>query len=317
MTNLLEELHADLYRSAALFGPSHGLTDKEAVCALLKGNAGYCMEDSTVAPYRPGAVSLPGSSKDAPFCEDLLDTPQREMLKGLCSDYLRPDSETSVLEEVRPYMDKVLEHDRLAYRSFLKELEHRGLVEWRRRCRSKVAVFFVKKKDGQLRMVLDCRGTNQLFLPPPAVGLTTSESMCRIEMDSSDYVFISKVDVQNCFYQMLIEGELVEYFALPAMSEAELGVGDFIFRGEDEPDTAWYPCLKALPMGFSWSLFFAQHAISHQVDRAAEGLPRLDSPHTVVSLGPECPISTYTYVDNVGVVGTDGKTVLDTRTGIT
>ena len=49
LSNLHEEVHADLYRSAALFGPSHGLTDREAFCALLKGKAGYCMEDRTVA----------------------------------------------------------------------------------------------------------------------------------------------------------------------------------------------------------------------------------------------------------------------------
>ena len=95
------------------------------------------------------------------------------------------------------------------------------------------------------------------------------------------------------------------YFCFPALTAAELGIVGVTLDGKVlEASDVVYPCAGPCPMGFSWSLYFAQHG--------GEGLlkeqPRLrDSPIVndladAVVLSPLTLPRHYLYVDNCGIL---------------
>ena len=81
------------------------------------------------------------------------------------------------------------------------------------------------KRDGSLRLVVDARPANRLFESPPGVQLSTVENFGRLHVDRSETLYLSKGDVQNCFYRLRIEGKLVEYFAMPSVLASEVDAG--------------------------------------------------------------------------------------------
>ncbi len=68
---------------------------------------------------------------------------------------------------IRPYVDHFLKHNRTAYLG-LKMLEQKQLICWRRHSRCSAGLFFVAKKDPQqIRMIIDAKVANRLFVVPP------------------------------------------------------------------------------------------------------------------------------------------------------
>ena len=99
----------------------------------------------------------------------LLGDPVRHIVKSedeLCD-------EPNVPAGVETYSDPAF-RDPAVFKCFLRRLHERGLLTFRQKCRSKVGVFFVCKKDQFIRMVLDCRVTNSLHRKPPSTRLATS-----------------------------------------------------------------------------------------------------------------------------------------------
>eukprot|EP00959_Pyramimonas_sp_CCMP1952_P329808 6905283-Pyramimonas_sp.AAC.1 len=66
---------------------------------------------------------------------------------------------------------------------------------------------------------------------------------------------------------------------------------------------------QSLPMGFSWSLFFAQAANQSRLDRQPsliDSVRRSDrGPPLVLSPGEVCSTGHFMYVDNAGIIGLD------------
>ena len=60
-------------------------------------------------------------------------------------------------------MDPKLRHSRKSYLTFVTDLFSDGIVTFSRVSRGNVSCFSVKKKDGRLRLVVDCRTVNRLF----------------------------------------------------------------------------------------------------------------------------------------------------------
>ena len=76
-------------------------------------------------------------------------------------------SEAGVLPTVQPYWDPRLEKERSTRISFFKRLCDVGLGSFRRHIRGKIGLFFLGKKDGSQRMVVDARMPNTLHKRPP------------------------------------------------------------------------------------------------------------------------------------------------------
>jgi len=55
-----------------------------------------------------------------------------------------------------------------------------------------IAPFFVKKKNGKLRLVLDCRGVNRRFHPPPPMALSAGSTWSRVSLPDGQQLSIAQ-----------------------------------------------------------------------------------------------------------------------------
>ncbi|CAK0806629.1 unnamed protein product, partial [Prorocentrum cordatum] len=127
-------------------------------------------------------------------------------------------------------------------------------------------------------------------------------------------------DVEDCFYNFAIDG-LAEWFGfddpLPAAEIRDthgINVGAFwdpelnaMVSVED--DIVLYPCMRAMCMGWSWALYFAQEAVSAMTERALRS-SSLPTPAMVKEHHPapdlnESKVMGSVYVDNIAVFGRD------------
>ena len=85
-------------------------------------------------------------------------------------------------------------------------------------------MFFVKKKDGNQRMIADCRRSNEWFTNPPATALFSSGGMVNVDASSCGDLFFGGFDVSNAFFQHMLPHWLRDLFCLPSLTAGELGL---------------------------------------------------------------------------------------------
>ncbi|CAK0861934.1 unnamed protein product [Prorocentrum cordatum] len=261
------------------------ITEQEALAKLLKGKAGYAPLGSTsMGSYEYSRVSLPDCVLDAPSLAQMLLAEARIFLEEYSTKICFP-------------------------------LVRIGLVTLTRRPLSVLGLFFVKKKDGErLRLIVDCRRSNALFRPPPGVDLLSGEGLGRIEVpvfkegDLSELrVVLGVGDVADCFHRMKLDGDIRRYFCWPPLLAS--ATGETLIEGQAAGDSEMvWPMSQSLPMGFSWSLFFAQAANQSRLDRQpslAKSLRLSDrGPPLVLRRGPHSEnLGHFMYVDSAGVLG--------------
>jgi len=334
-----EEIQARALARSRAIGPAPpDLSGEEALRSLLKGRGDYSASDVAVAPFRLDRVALPSGVADCPLLSEIAPSDVKTVLENLERDLMLPAADARAQLETQPvvpYWDPGLAHSRCRYRQLLVELDRRGLLHWTQAPAEEAGIFFVSKKKGMLRMIVDCRRANLRFRSPPKVSLCTSETFGRLEIEMDDAPFddrdlldvagdparsslqvhMGKVDVKDCFYRMRIGPEFSRFFALRGVSRRE---ADDVWRragrtdsgprpipAAGSADAGWFPCLAALPMGCTWSLWMAQRTDEHVVaegcgdklgglvhDRSLPLVLRRDEPRP----------SHYVYVDNVGVL---------------
>ncbi|CAK0825073.1 unnamed protein product, partial [Prorocentrum cordatum] len=171
---------------------------------------------------------------------------------------------------------------------FLRRLAERGLVDGRRRRKACVSTFFVAKKNGDIRMVVDARQPNQLPKLPPRTVLASGEALGSINLLAADDASHEHLaDFDGCFESLcagsvdLMDG--FYQFADPSWGSSmcfdvevtadEIGL-DSIFdeklgrRVAVAPDEVIWPCFAALPMGWSWALWICHEVLVDAMDAA-------------------------------------------------
>ena len=145
-----------------------------------------------LAPYSSNLVSLPANLKG--FCNlaDLLPLDVRIFLNGEHKLMRRRKEETRSLVEdggvARPCMDSALRHNKKRYLTFLRQLRSRSMLDFVERAKAWAGVFFVwKSSETTLRFIIHARSGNMFFKVPPAVGLCSSETFSRIEVERDDF----------------------------------------------------------------------------------------------------------------------------------
>ena len=133
-----------------------------------------------------------------------------------------------------------------------------------------MGLFCVKKKSGQQRVIMDCRGSNLHFNSAPSVSLCTSESLARIKVMLPDYVeygtseyhdpleklvvSIGTTDVYKCVHRLHIPESLSRYFSmLRVKAESSNLVGQTTEGCLSRTNDMVYPASAVLLMGFCWS----------------------------------------------------------------
>ncbi|CAK0814825.1 unnamed protein product, partial [Prorocentrum cordatum] len=131
-------------------------------------------------------------------------------------------TEQGLITPARPYWGPRLRHDRAARRDIVMRLRAVGLVGFRLGIRAQIGAFFVAKKDGMLRLVIDGREASSLHRRPPhsalgsagaQAGPALSPSALRragladTEVDPRG----AGVDLRDGFYQF-VDDDLADWF---------------------------------------------------------------------------------------------------------
>eukprot|EP00969_Alexandrium_andersonii_P022985 1005666-Alexandrium_andersonii.AAC.1 len=77
----------------------------------------------------------------------------------------------------------------------------------------------------------------------------------------NDSCYMATADIKNCFYQCGVPPEWSEFFALDAVTgEEAAGFGQDIdiWGVAVAPAQKYYPVLRVLPMGWTWSFWIVQ-----------------------------------------------------------
>ncbi|CAK0839425.1 unnamed protein product, partial [Prorocentrum cordatum] len=232
--------------------PGDAASPEAALVELLgSGSLGYGPDGpAVVAPYDRGLVSRPESAGRVGLEPD-----RQGVIDGENSLMLRAD-------EARPgafkvCWDKTLQSNRDECVQFVEDLLGCGVVELRTHLDFEVGVFFVRKKSGRLRIIVDARAVNQALRRPPTIHMASTAAVVGMEVEGGAQVEFSIQDIADCFYQ----------FRVP---DYMLGVKEV--GGHALADGAWvYPCLRVLSMGFSWATRWAQQAHRELLHRGGLG----------------------------------------------
>eukprot|EP00972_Heterocapsa_arctica_P077356 11408963-Heterocapsa_arctica.AAC.1 len=127
--------------------------------------------------------------------------------------------------------------------------------------------------------------------------------------------------------------EMSKYFCFNAVRACNVGlIGQEVDGHTLSAQDMVFPCAKALPMGFSWSLYFCQQA-NERIASLAPGVGQHEAvsdkgPPMVFHLGhgangqsltvrdPCSPLQHYIYVDSIGVLGLEHEAVEHTLADI-
>ena len=219
-----------LQRVARLPRSAERISMREAVHELLHlcPSSEYMPEEGTrsaVRPFDRHLVSLPECGASALDALQLLDDRGREILEQFETFMLAPDGVQGEIFEkgirVKPYMDEVLSASPEMYSGFIKDLFERGMIEFRRSATSTITPFFVAKKNGMIRLVLDCRATNQLFAPPPDIALAAGYySFGQLEIGEGQTLYTAQSDVKDYFYSIACRASWL------LLSSSSVGISD-------------------------------------------------------------------------------------------
>jgi len=243
----------------------------EALSQLLQKKTGYAEGlPGALSQYRREAVSLPKGQENPCPLVSLLDGENKACLEDFQEKMmLSLEEQAGVAEdcETVSFLDPVLEHDPKAYHDFIADLINAGLLAFTVNPKIQIGCFFVTKKGGKLRLVVDARRANRYFKKPPSTLLGSMETWGRLELPEEGDLFIAQEDVKDFFYRLGISKELGEYFSLPEiqprMLQAALGgvlPPEVVSLVENFSGQKIYPHFKVLPMGFSWAFHLAHEA---------------------------------------------------------
>ena len=160
-----------------------------------------------------------------PVVVSLAGQPKEEIVNWL-DRILKPESARNSYmhgnDRIGPQLDPMLVRDPKVYAQFLRRLDAAGTLTWKTGIRSWLGVFFVAKKSGKLRIILDTRDVNGVFAPPPYTGLPTAVALTAIETDPDETVWFAGSDVSDCFYRLGVPEGLDEYLSLPGILGSEV-----------------------------------------------------------------------------------------------
>ena len=235
--------------------PPHRRTLRTPAKALweLCGSASryFPTEQFLVAPYTEDLVSWPPEGTVASPIEGLLSGADRTMVCEWETSILRDESERrshfTLASRVQPYLEPSLVKRPEVYSDFLRRLEAAGMLTWRVGGPSLLGTFFVRKKSGRLRLILDTRDVNSFFLLPPSTHLPSSAAFAAVETDGTKPLHFAGGDICDFFYHLSAPPGMEQWFSLPGLR------GSFvpwarIPQGRIGPKEWAVPLLKVLPM---------------------------------------------------------------------
>ena len=316
----------DFKRVVKAYGPQpKDLDESTALAELLAVKDLYAQEPRNLAEYQYEKLKVCRGQVRPKDAKSLLPLEAAGLLHHFASCIERSSEEIEHIKAAedfpRPHWDPTLKRDRGKLDHLLRRMAALNLAGFRRKAKAKVGLFFVKKKDDNIRLIIDGRQANRCHRPPPKTRLGSVSATC--ELDLSDQGLLdcggfgevaevnvqdSDLDVDDCFYQFLVE-ELGSWFAMDHRVRAsEWGItevwdDDLRRRDPVGPDEMLFPCFHAMSMGWTWALHLANESVAYLTQQAAgreNFLWRECCPAPQVRKGEAVA---GVYVDNVTAIG--------------
>jgi hypothetical protein len=171
-----------------------------------------------------------------------------------------------------------------------------GMVDFTTKPAVVNGVFGVPKGDDAIRLIIDARPANLVFIDPPKVDLPTPDLVARLAVPPGETLYVAKVDLDNFYHRLLLPEWMRPYFALPAIRASDVGLVE-----EFGGDVEMFPCCKTLPMGWSHSVFVAQRSHEYFLDTST-GL----RPQDRITLSNDFAVDRdrhQVYIDDVNLFG--------------
>ena len=206
---------------------SRAIRPREAIQSLLKGRSPYSsLSVSSVAPCKLSSVAFPTDIQDGPFLDEMVPKQVSDTLAGFTQHMLRESNEVANLDaalgQPNAFMDERLSRSPRMYGKFIQQCLKSGLVQLTLKAYAVQGVFFVKKKNGMLRIILDCRRANRYFKEAPPTSLITGEGLGDLEISNQDFiesglgVIFGCADIDACFHRLKLRGDICHYFCWEA-----------------------------------------------------------------------------------------------------
>ena len=198
--------------------PSDVPTPLGAARELLKLDSTYSGDSGAhLARFGEGEISLPSGDRSPVDLAGVLEGFPKHSLDNFQEHLLRADNDWGAdcehVNSIKPYCDPALYLEK-NYFEFLDLLWKAKILDFTCKPLGHVEAFFVKKKNGKLRLVLDCRQVNRSFREPPHISMGTLAALSEIMLEDGDTLYISQADVKDCFWQCKLPHALARFFAL-------------------------------------------------------------------------------------------------------
>lgn len=265
-----------------------------------------------VRPYERDLVSLPACGTNPVSLHEVLDPIGREFVKDPFHSMMLSEDEWGVIQEqnanFKPYMDEVLQNDSAKYHIFIHDLFDKGMVDFDNAPQDLITPFFVHKKNNRQRFILDCRGVNRRFQPPPPLAMAAGSAWSRVQLQENDTLYVAQSDIKDYFYSLALPDSLRPLFCLPPIPFALLDDWQVpsTLRSATAADGWIRPRLRVVPMGWSWAMWLSQRVHTHIcLESTKLGFDRL------LVDGNPCPdlacgeVALLPCADNLNVLGTD------------
>lgn len=215
--------HSIFQQLSRMKRPSSKCTEREAIEELLRLDVTYNGDCNmnTVRPFNKDLVSLPDVGTRLVPLAQVLDAEGREVVESP-SERMLLDEETwgSIAEQgagFRPCVDTILNKNPEVYNAFVMDLCRKNLINFTNTPLDLIALFFVTKKSGKLRMVLDCRGVNRRFHPPPPLAMSAESTWAQVNLPADQQLYIAQSDIRDYFYALEMPTELQDLFCMPGV----------------------------------------------------------------------------------------------------
>jgi len=97
------------------------------------------------------------------------------------------------------------------------------MIHFTSRPKDSITPFFVVKKNGRLRLVLDCPAVNQRFRDPPPLKMAAGSTWGNVNLPPGETLYIAQSDIKDYLYSLPLPRHLQPFFCLPGISVQALG----------------------------------------------------------------------------------------------
>jgi len=188
------------------------------------------------------------------------------------------------------------------YHKLVVRMREIGMIEFTSSPKCINGLFGVPKGTDKIRLIVDARPANLLFIDSPPVRLPTPDVFADLRVDHQrGPLFVGKLDLDNFYHRLSLPAWLRPYLALPAVPAGAVGA-------PGAPTDLVYPMFTTLPMGFSHAVYLAQIAHEHLLDTCVPSFSAVDRVRT----GGDPRVDRMrhaVYIDDIVVLGHDESQV--------